>query len=178
MWFFCQSWWEQNPLGASCQGGVWGPLRKKRRGGDMVCFRNWDKKLYRQLNPKGCREGRKGTEKLILGIWDKSHGFRKHIFLFILQNLEDWEQIMIYGLTPLIFYVMQAFALRASDWRKAVLLLVLPLPRIGTNGITPGTRKRRSQCTLYQFYIMQTGPEGNPSLLWDRVNLAKDKMNL
>lgn len=36
-------------------------------------------------------------------------------FLFILQNLEDREQIMIYGLTPLIFYVMQAFALRASD---------------------------------------------------------------
>lgn len=44
------------------------PVRKKRRGGDMVCFRNRDKKLYWQLSPKGCREGRKGTEKLILGV--------------------------------------------------------------------------------------------------------------
>jgi len=40
-------------------------VRKRRWEGDIVHFRNRDKK---QLNPKACKGGRKGTEKLILGI--------------------------------------------------------------------------------------------------------------
>lgn len=60
---------------------------KEETGRRYVHFRNRDKEHFRQLSPKGWRVGRKGTEKFILGVCDKSHGSRKHKFSLFFRAL-------------------------------------------------------------------------------------------